>query len=257
MKHIAVLLPGLVREYSKLDNINKMREFGEHNDISFYFFGVTYNFSGNTKNHWFTDKDVSANIPLDEVRLNEFCLDKLEIQNDIIQKDRDGYDGRIYAQWKLIYDAFASAENYSKKMNIEFDLIFRSRWDIDIHTDRLSELFDIAINDQKLCVIKYRTITDQSFVGPPELMKRAVSLYDVFYEYLELPIFVEKTNKHKYEMEQKVNSVYHARHNHCSLRFAPQSEIMLTYHLNHAFDYKSEVKNMGHRRKWWKLRNIR
>lgn len=255
MKHIAVLLPGIIREYDKLENISKMREFGLQNNISFYFFGVTYNFSGNPKNYWFADKDVDENIPLNKSVLNELNLDKIQIETEVIQKDKDGYDGRILAQWKLVYTAFTLATEYESEMNIKFDLVFRSRWDIDIKLNKLNKLFYTAYNEQKICIVKYRTISDQSFVGNPQLMKRVISIYDLFYEYLKLPEFVERENKHQEKVKLKSN--IRDRKNHKNLRFVPQSELMLTYHINNALDVKTEVKNMGHRNKWWKLRNIK
>ena len=106
MKNIAVLLPGIIRNYSHLEFISKMREFGVANNFNFYFYGYCYNFVGNGSHHWHFQREYNARKDLDINLIKSYSLTKLKITDQIIEKDKDGYDGRIISQWEGVKQSY-------------------------------------------------------------------------------------------------------------------------------------------------------
>jgi len=169
--------------------------------------------------------------------------------------DRDGYDGRIFSQWNGIKQSFKMCEKYSIESGVVFDLVVRARWDIDVVYDKFIKIITESCNDQKLKILKYKTITDQGFMGPLHLMKRVCMMADDYYEILELEHFVELQREHLRvvkELLQKNPAARDPRNAHV-LRFEPQSEKMLTYYVDKQFDI-GERSLLGHRHRWWTLR---
>jgi hypothetical protein len=264
MKNIAVLLPGIIRSYDNLEYINKIRELEHNNDYRFYFFGISYDFKGSDTTAWHTQLDIDKNEKLDIDRVNSYNFTSFEVRTDIITTDTGGYDGRILGQWKLVYDCFNLAKQYSTKTDIKFDWMIRSRWDLKINCDKLKEVMEAGYTANVLSCIKYVTITDQSFMGPVDKMETICSLVNHYYEYLSLSKFIEKTKEHqknvKYIKENKhkfPRRVLRDRKNEFNLRFPAQSEHLLTHHIFTNFKWGHDAVNMKNKNKWWQLRNVR
>ena len=255
MKNIAVLLPGIIRNYSHLEFINKMREFGIANNFNFYFFGYCYNFLGNGRHHWHFQREYNARKDLDINLIKSYSLSKLKITDQIIEKDKDGYDGRIISQWEGVKQSYLLYEEFVSETSTDFDLILRMRWDISVDCNKLKIVLNDCINDNKIRVVKYKTITDQGFVGSPNRVKDLCLFSEKYYELLSLNHFVNLQIQHRQFVDNiyKTNPRPRDHRNAHNLRFEPQSETMLTYYIDK--NYKDVEKViLRHRHKWWELR---
>ncbi len=264
MKNVAILLPGIIREYTYLEYINDIRKLENEGNFKFYFFGICYDFQGTDKTAWHTHLDIKNDKKVDLRIVEKYNLDDLKVCTDIITEDADGYDGRILAQWTLVKEAFTMMENFSKKNQIQFDCVVRSRWDIKIFAEKLNTVIKCSLQDNKICCIKYVTVTDQSFMGPFDKMKVVCDLCDYYYEYLKDKNFQERTLVHKKAVDDILANptkyprrVLRDRKNEFNIRFPAQSENLLTYHLSNKFTNKVNYINVTRKNKWWQLRKVK
>ena len=264
MKNVAILLPGIIREYACLEYINEIRKLENTEDIKFYFFGISYDFKGCDKTAWHTHRDIKNNVKVDLSVVEKYNLDDFKIYSNIITEDADGYDGRILAQWTLVKDVFAMMESFSKKNQVKFDCVVRSRWDLKIKIDKLLYSLYIVFDKNKISCVKYITVTDQSFMGPFDKMKKVCSLVDYYYEYLKLDKFIEKNETHtrnvrdiKDNPSKYPRRVLRDRKNEFNLRFPAQSEHLLSHHLYNNFKWPDEAINVRKHNKWWQLRKVK
>jgi hypothetical protein len=255
MKKIAVLLPGIIRNYSHLEFIPQLRDQGKLDGFEFYFFGYCYDFLGSGRHHWHFNREYANKKTLDLDLINSYPLSKLKITNTIIEKDADGFDGRILSQWEGVKQSFLLCEEFTNETSINFDLIMRCRWDVSINYDRLKRVLKDSLIDNKLKVVKYKTITDQGFIGDVNQMKILCKFADNYYDVLSVDHFVNLQAKHRSFVSDILRKNPRARdpRNAHNLRFEPQSESMLTYFVDNNFK-PSHKTILRHRHKWWELR---
>tara|TARA_Y100000287_G_C14219547_1_gene355446 strand:- start:219 stop:1016 length:798 start_codon:yes stop_codon:yes gene_type:complete len=264
MKNVAVLLPGIIREYTYLEYINEIRKLEDEGNFKFYFFGICYDFQGMDKTAWHTHLDIKNDKKVDLSIVEKYNLDDLKVCTDIITEDADGYDGRILAQWTLVKDVFTMMEIFSKKNQIHFDCVVRSRWDLKIKIYKLLYSLNIVFDKNKISCVKYRTITDQSFMGPFDKMKKVCSIVDYYYDYLKLDKFIQMQETHTKIVQDMKNNpnkyprrALRDRKNEFNLRFSAQSEHLLSHHMYNNFKFPDEALNVRATHKWWQLRKVK
>jgi hypothetical protein len=239
MRNVAILLPGIVRNYERLQVLNNIVELGQERGINFYLFGMTYDFLGSLRTRKFAKKDSENANALDVNKLLLYPLTKLVVTRDIILKDDYGFCGRIYAQWKNIHETLNQAVDYAKTHGIVYDLIIRSRWDLRIKLKKMFEVIDISCEQDKLVVTRHgcRGPSDQMFMGPPRLMIDVCSMVNHYYEYLDTKFARRTKNRKPPTAKGKLKTL-----------FPCQSEKLLKFHIENVTDWSKDVI---YQKKWF------
>lgn len=234
--NIAILIPGIIRNYQHLKIINKIKEHPSAKDLNFYIFGVTYPIKGDVSNSYYFNKDVKINNSLNLQKVkNLIKFHDLKISDDLSLKEENNYDGRILSQWKRVKEVLDLSIEYSITHNIKYDLIIRFRWDLSIELNNFFKYIKIAHQTQKVIFGSYSTAfcCDQCFIGPTDKMIKMLSLVDSYFEYFKTEYFIKET-------KDFLTSPKRLPHNK-NLRCYCQSEKLFNYHIRQVLNYDNDV----------------
>jgi hypothetical protein len=228
---IAVIMSGYIKNYDHLLNwggiLNSLEGF------DFKIFGCCY------------DRYVNASTWAEGVDLNNSpvldfnFVDKFYTKIRYISEDSSDLcnENRIYKQWKNIKDGLTLCKEYEEENSLKFDLIFRSRPDINLNCSNPNELIEIFenFNNSESCdVVWYK---DWEILGRNQIMTKILSLVDYYHEYHNLPCFIEKAEEHKKSENYKKSGV----------KFSMESENLLHYHIKN----QCKINGLKFKRKHW------
>jgi len=216
--NICLLMSGIIKNYDYIKNIIKL--FDDKPDYNLFVFGHTFSFLGNPNLNK-ENIDYKSSVLINKKLLKNYYTEIKFIKN-YDEFDEDGFDNRIYSQWQNVKKALNLATKYSKKHNIDYDIIIKARTDIDINQNELFKHID-CINKTGKVVFGNQSchiLQDQLFLGPTDKMKKILNLVNFYYKYC---------NKHPWKKiadERKSLLINNEKH----LRFGGMSEILLYQH---------------------------
>jgi hypothetical protein len=215
MKRVAVLLSGFIKSYEHLGNLKLF--FSNTTEYEFYLFGYVFDYI--IPPHINKEKIVySSQVHLNKQIETLFSSVKYVDNCTYKQYDEDGFDNRIISQWKNLQNCY----ELSKEHSITFDCIVRCRTDLLINKPLFYEFLNESLSENKCIFVKFSNwLNDQFFFGPAEKMDKILYLSTKYYEYLNLPIFVNMTKNHV--RTTPFNMFLH---------FGGESEILLSHHID-------------------------
>ena len=219
---IAIFLPGFVKSYKQLEELENLIKNMEQHDI--FVFGHIFRFvinpSANKEKINYHEKKFINENNLHMFTKYSFVDDNYE------QYDKDGYDNRIYSQWYNLAKSFELYQDFSKQNNIVCDMFIRLRSDIVIKDNSLFESYIHQCNNEnKMCFFKPSCckVSDQIFMGPLIHFEKIVDLYQHMESYYEIPYIKQRIQQHKNQPHKPSFNEY--------LRFSCQSEVLMWIHV--------------------------
>ena len=219
---IAIFLPGFVKSYKQLEELESLIKSMEQHDI--FVFGHIFQFvvkpNENKEKINYHEKEL-----IDENKLHMFTKYSF-VDDNYEQYDKDGYDNRIYSQWYNLAKSFELYHDFSKQNNIVCDMFLRLRSDIVIDKKYLFEsCIHQCYDENKMCFFKPSCckVSDQIFMGPLVHFEKIVDLYQYMESYYKIPYIKQRIQQHK-------NQPYKPPHNK-HLRFSCQSEVLMWIHV--------------------------
>ena len=218
MKRVAVLLPGFIKSYKHLEILKSL--FSNTIDYEFYLFGYVFDYI--IPPHVNKEKIVySKQIPLNKAIESMFSSIKYVDNDTYSQYDEGGFDNRIISQWRNVQKCYELSKEFSAQNNITFDCIVRCRTDLSINKQLFNTYLNESMSTNKCIFVRFVDwFNDQFFFGPVEKMDKLLYLSTKYYDYLNLPIFLERTSSHV--RTTPFNMFLH---------FGGESEILLYYHI--------------------------